>query len=242
MWCVYDVGQQKAGERHSSWTWRGNLTFPHSVLWLFITPDGRTLAHRKWSVSATGRGGGGRSDPQHVNQAFLWGSATLEDEVVLLWKKTPERYTCHNIDTSEGVSWDPSLVPWLPGALLAWTPPSPPIQCPKRLCSRSCSPSLIPDIHQSVACNIFKSSARLLSTKTLHWTVNRRPRWSSYGSAFRNSVHCTSTCSVTATPFLKCVPTMTQSKWVLKGFSPYSRWIHLPNTHNKHDGFTLPDI
>lgn len=30
---------------------------------------------------------------------FLWVPATLEDEVLLLWEKTAERYTCHNIDT-----------------------------------------------------------------------------------------------------------------------------------------------
>lgn len=95
---VYD--DKEKGERHSNFkALSGNLTFPHSIPRLFITPDGRALAHRKWSVSATGRGEGRRSDPQHVNQGFLWGSATLEDEVLLLWEKTVERYTCHNIDT-----------------------------------------------------------------------------------------------------------------------------------------------
>lgn len=67
--------KKKEKKRHSSHLGlhrSGNSTFPHSILWLFITPDGRALAHRKWSVSATGRGEGGRSDPQHVNQAFFF--------------------------------------------------------------------------------------------------------------------------------------------------------------------------
>lgn len=46
-------------------------SFPHSILRLFITPDGSDWAHRKWSISATGREEGGQSDPLHVNQAFF---------------------------------------------------------------------------------------------------------------------------------------------------------------------------
>lgn len=35
--------------------WSRNSIFPHSILWLFITPEAADWAHRKRSVSATGR-------------------------------------------------------------------------------------------------------------------------------------------------------------------------------------------
>lgn len=52
--------------------------------------------------------------------------------------------------TPGGVGWDPSSVPRLPGALLAWSSTNP---------LPSYSLSLNPEIHQSVGRNVFKSRA-----------------------------------------------------------------------------------
>lgn len=147
--------------------WSENLTFLHSILWLFITPDSWILAHRKWSGSATGRGGGCQSDPQHVNQAFLWGSATLEDEMLLLWKKTVERYTCHNTWGWGAVGVSASILPWCRGSRLPSWPEAPPTLPPS-----SCSSSSL-----SLSCTILRFINWLVAT--LLRTIKRGPRWSS---------------------------------------------------------------
>lgn len=48
---------KKKGKAFLSWgvCWSRNSIFPHSILWLFITPEAADWAHRKRSVSATGR-------------------------------------------------------------------------------------------------------------------------------------------------------------------------------------------
>lgn len=107
---------------------RGNWTFPHSILQLFITSDfgpyPQEVKHKcnrkrwRWLVGS----------PACKSRSFLWGQATLEDEVCLLWEKTLKQYTCHNIDTYEEVGWDPSsshgsLVPSWPQ-----TPETPNVQ------------------------------------------------------------------------------------------------------------------
>lgn len=68
-----------------------------------------------------------------------------------------------------------AVAPRCPLGLKHHWPPQP-LQTPKSLSPHSLFLSLNP--HQSIACDIFKSSTRLLSTKTRSQTINRGPRWS----------------------------------------------------------------
>lgn len=147
---------------------------------------------RKWSVSATGREEGGRSDPQHVNLDLFYES------------RPPCKMKC---SCCERKQWSATHVitltpwrgrlgsilrPWLPCALLASNSTNLQIfkvvfifsQAPLP-CSRSITICCLPPSSgppKTVTFNIFKSSAQLLSTKTLSQTINRGPRWSCQSS------------------------------------------------------------